>query len=273
MSFLESFRQGVKVFASDVGDGFFLITHSGLALLGLGVFCAMVLFSTQADLRSAAEIELIDWLQNRHDFDLGFENNADAVDRATAADPRDLPPDQANIAMWLSRKYRVAPEPISALVAEAYEIGPPKKIDPTLILAVMAVESSFNPFAQSSMGAQGLMQVRTDVHTLKYDNFGGEFAAFDPIANLRVGVAVLKEAIDRNGGIEPGLRQYVGAGNSGEDGGYVLKVLAEQQRLKDIASGKQVSTVSSKTPAENGLVDLWDKAKILSPFNPADDKP
>ena len=72
MSFFESLRQGVKVFASDVGDGFFLITHSGLALLGLGVFCAMVLFSTQADLRSAAEVELIDWLQNRHDFDLGF---------------------------------------------------------------------------------------------------------------------------------------------------------------------------------------------------------
>jgi len=79
MTFFESFNQAVKVFASDVVDGFFLITHSGLALLGLGVFCAMVLFSTQADLRSAAEVELIDWLQNRHDFDLGFQNNADAV--------------------------------------------------------------------------------------------------------------------------------------------------------------------------------------------------
>ena len=127
MSFFESFRQAVKVFASDVGDGFFLITHSGLALLGLGVFCAMVLFSSQADLRTAAEVELIDWLQNRHDFDLGFQNNADAVDRATAADPRDLPQDQANIAMWLSRKYRVAPEPISALVAEAFAIAPPRE--------------------------------------------------------------------------------------------------------------------------------------------------
>ena len=62
-------------------------------------------------------------------------------------------------------------------------------------------------------------------------------------------------------------------GNSGEDGGYVLKVLAEQQRLKDIASGRQVSTVSSKTPAEDGLVDLADKAKILSPINPANAKP
>jgi len=273
MSFYESFRQAVRVFISDVGDGFFLITHSGLALLGLGVFCAMVLFGTQPDLRSAAEVELIDWLQTRHDIEISFDNNADAVDRATAADPRDLPKDQANIAMWLSRKYHVAPEPISALVAEAFEIGPRNRLDPTLILAVMAIESSFNPFAQSTVGAQGLMQVRTDVHTEKYDNFGGEFAAFDPVANLRVGAMVLREAIDRNGSIEAGLRQYVGAGNSGEDGGYVGKVLAEQQRLHDIANGKSVAIATPKTPAEDGLVDLWDKAKNFSPFKESPSKP
>ena len=270
MSFLESFRQGVKVFASDVGDGFFLITHSGLALLGLGVFCAMVLFSTQADLRSAAEIELIDLLQNRHDFDLGFENNADAVDRATAADPRDLPQDQANIAMWLSRKYRVAPEPISALVAEAFDIAPRNRLDPTLILAVMAIESSFNPFAQSSMGAQGLMQVRTKIHTEKYDDYGGDLAAFDPISNLRVGVEVLRESIARNGSLEAGLRQYVGAANSGEDGGYIAKVLAEQQRLQEVALGQTVPMSSAK-PADTdkqGLQKLWDKAKDLATFEP-----
>jgi len=138
---------------------------------------------------------------------------------------------------------------------------------------VMAVESSFNPFAQSSMGAQGLMQVRTDVHSDKYDDFGGEFAAFDPISNLRVGVAVLKEAIDRNGGVEAGLRQYVGAGISGEDGGYINKVLAEQQRLRDIASGKHVSIANNKALTEEGLVDLWDKAKTLSPFKPEKTEP
>jgi hypothetical protein len=270
MSFFESFRQAVKVFASDVGDGFFLITHSGLALLGLGVFCAMVLFSTQADLRSAAEVELIDWLHNRHDFDLGFQNNADAVDRATAADPRDLPQDQANIALWLSRKYRVAPEPISALVAEAFEIAPRNRLDPTLILAVMAIESSFNPFAQSSAGAQGLMQVRTKVHTDKYDDYGGDLAAFDPITNLHVGVAVLKESIARNGSVEAGLRQYVGAANSGEDGGYIVKVLAEQIRLQEVALGRLVPLSSAKRADSDkqGLQNLWDKAKELATFEP-----
>ena len=193
---------------------------------------------------------------------------------ATATDPRSLPKQQANIAYWLSRKYRVAPEPISALVAEAYDIGQQKRIDPTLILAVMAIESGFNPFAQSTMGAQGLMQVRTEVHTDKYDNFGGDFAAFDPVANLRVGVEVLREAIQRNGGIEAGLRQYVGAALSGEDGGYVNKVLAEQQRIKDVAHGKQVSTQAVKPNEEDGLVELWDKAKSLTaPFKENPSKP
>jgi hypothetical protein len=269
MSVYESFRQALRVFISDVGDGFFLITHSGLALLGLGVFCAMVLFGTQPDLRSAAEVELIDWLQTRHDIDISFDSNADAVDRATAADPRDLPQDQAHIAMWLSRKYRVAPEPISALVAEAFEVGPRNRLDPTLILAVMAIESSFNPFAQSTVGAQGLMQVRTKVHSDKYEDFGGDLAAFDPIANLRVGVEVLKESISRNGSIEAGLRQYVGAANSGEDGGYTAKVLAEQHRLQEVALGHMVPVMTAK-PADSekqGLQKLWDKAKQIATFD------
>ena len=242
MKVLQIILQSLRVFALDVGQGFFLITHSGLALLGLGVFCFAIIFNSKPDLRSSAEVQLIDWLQTRHGLDFGFSSNSDAVDRATAADPQDLPKDQASMAFWLSRKYHVAPEPISALVAEAFDIGPKYKIDPALLLAVMAVESSFNPFAQSSMGAQGLMQVRTSVHSDKYDDFGGEFAAFDPITNLKVGAQVLREAIDRNGSVEAGLRQYVGAGVSGEDGGYVATVLAEQQRLHDIASGKRVFT-------------------------------
>jgi soluble lytic murein transglycosylase-like protein len=184
---------------------------------------------------------LIDWLQTRHGLDFSFSSNSsDALERATAASPDDLPKDQASIALWLSRKYRVAPEPLSALVAEAYVIGPKYKLEPTLLLAVMAIESSFNPFAQSSMGAQGLMQVRTSIHTDKYEDFGGDFAAFDPVTNLHVGALVLREAIDRNGSLEAGLRQYVGAALSGEDGGYVTKVLVEQQKLLDVASGQKV---------------------------------
>ena len=87
---------------------------------------------------------------------------------------------------------------------EAWTVGALVDLDPTLILAVMAVESSFNPFAQSPVGAQGLMQVMTKVHDDKYEAFGGSHAAFDPVTNLRVGVQVLKECIRRTGSLEAG---------------------------------------------------------------------
>jgi hypothetical protein len=165
--------------------------------------------------------------------------DTDATDRATAVNPKDLPKQQAALAYWLSKKYRVAPEPLSALVAEAYDQAKRARLEPTLILAVMAIESGFNPFAQSPVGAQGLMQVMTSVHTDKYALFGGKFAAFDPVTNLRVGVRVLEECIARAGSLEGGLKQYVGA-SSGDDGGYASKVLSENARLIQVAQGRNV---------------------------------
>jgi soluble lytic murein transglycosylase-like protein len=157
---------------------------------------------------------------------------------------------QAAVAQWIARRYKVAPEPVSALVQEAWAIGQRAGLDPTLILAIMAVESSFNPFAQSPVGAQGLMQVMTHVHSDKFDRFGGKLATFDPVSNLRVGVKVLQECIKRAGSVEAGLRFYVGAANFEEDGGYVEKVLAEYERLKQIAAGQTpVSAWPALTPA------------------------
>ena len=133
---------------------------------------------------------------------------------------------------------------MSALVAEAYEIGRRTKLDPTLILAVMAIESGFNPFAQSPVGAQGLMQVMTTVHSDKYASFGGKLAAFDPVSNLRVGVKVLQECIARAGSTEGGLKSYVGAANIEDDGGYAAKVMAEHARLQMVANGRAVPVTS-----------------------------
>ena len=108
----------------------------------------------------------------------------------------------------------------------------------------MAIESGFNPFAQSPVGAQGLMQVMTKIHNDKYEDFGGKFAAFDPVTNLRVGVKVLQECIARAGSLEGGLKYYVGAANLDSDNGYADKVLAEHARLLSVAGGKAPSTTA-----------------------------
>lgn len=240
MTAFKKFGLGLRTFASDVAQGFFEITHNGFALLGLAVMFATITLVARPELRQAGEIKLMSWLQSRQIAITGFAVEADAIDRATAANPKDLPKQQAAVAYWLSKKYRVAPEPLSALVAEAYEIGKRTQLDPTLLLAVMAVESGFNPFAQSPVGAQGLMQVMTRIHSDKYESFGGKFAAFDPVTNLRVGAKVLQECIERAGSLEGGLRFYVGAANMDDDSGYGAKVLAEHARLQQVAAGRAV---------------------------------
>ncbi len=167
---------------------------------------------------------------------INFTKAKDALARVTASNPSDLSKEQAELTLWLSKKYRVAPEPMSAIVTQAFTTGQHLQLEPTLILAVMAIESGFNPFAQSSLGAQGLMQVMTKVHTEKYELFGGDLAAFDPVSNLRVGAKILLDCIKKAGSVQGGLKQYVGA-TTRAGGGYANKVLAEQQRLKTVLAG------------------------------------
>jgi len=233
--------------ADDIARGFFEITHNSFALVGLAVVFAVITLTARPDLRQAGESRLMSWLQERQEAAIGF-TEPDAIDRATAANPKDLPKQQAAVAFWLSRKYGVAPEPLSVLVAEAFEIGQKAKLDPTLILAIMAIESGFNPFAQSPVGAQGLMQVMTKIHHDKYENFGGKLAAFDPVTNLRVGVKVLQECIARAGSIEAGLKFYVGAANLETDGGYAAKVMAEHARLQAVANGRAPAYAPVRPP-------------------------
>jgi hypothetical protein len=240
MTALGKLAQGLQTFVSDVAQGFFEITHNGFAVVGLAVVFSTLTLVARPDLRQVGESQLMTWLHARQVQALGLVPELDAIDRATALNPKDLPKQQAAVAYWLSKKYRVAPEPLSALVAEAYEIGQRTKVDPLLLLSVMAVESSFNPFAQSPVGAQGLMQVMTGVHSDKYENFGGKLAAFDPVTNLRVGAKVLQECIQRAGSVQAGLKFYVGAALHPDDGGYADKVMAEHLRLQAVASGRSV---------------------------------
>jgi soluble lytic murein transglycosylase-like protein len=244
------------VFLRDVGQGLLEVSHNTLALLGLIAVGAVLFIGGRADLRQQIEAKTLDWLQARQEARTDPAEllaaqlaEPDAVARATAANPKELTRQQAAVALWISRRYRVAPEPISRLVKEAWLVGDRVGLDPTLILAIMAVESSFNPFAQSSVGAQGLMQVMTRVHDDKYEAFGGNFAAFDPVTNLRVGAQVLKECIGRAGSLEAGLRYYVGASNLADDGGYAGKVLAEQSHLRMVAAGKVVAVNVQRPPA------------------------
>jgi hypothetical protein len=243
-----------------VWQGLVEVGHNSLAMLGLACIGLVLFFSSDSALRLQIERQALEWLNLRHG---AAEANAEpnlladlaepgAANRAAAKAVSALPKDQAAVATWLARRYRVAPDAVARLVQESWGLGKKAGVEPTLILAIMAIESSFNPFAQSPVGAQGLMQVMTSVHDDKYEAFGGKFAAFDPVTNLRVGVQVLAECVSRAGGsVELGLKYYVGAANLPDDGGYAERVFFEQNQLKLVASGQAVplNVAFSRSPA------------------------
>jgi soluble lytic murein transglycosylase-like protein len=134
---------------------------------------------------------------------------------------------------YLARRYRVAPEPTDELVHAAFGAGRLTGLDPLLVLAVISVESRFNPIAESDYGARGLMQVVPRFHLEKLAHHGGEAAVLEPMTNILVGTQILDEYIERAGSLEAGLQLYAGAADDPARG-YAQRVLAEQQRLAQV---------------------------------------
>ena len=149
------------------------------------------------------------------------------------------------VASHLANKYRISTAESLRYVSHAIEVSKEVNLDPVLLLAIMATESSFNPNAQSRAGAQGLMQVLTRVHTEKFEPYGGVVAAFVPEANIRVGALILKACIAKAGSLEAGLRSYLGAPNaSSGPNSYTYKVIAEREELNEVARNRSARTSS-----------------------------
>jgi soluble lytic murein transglycosylase-like protein len=141
--------------------------------------------------------------------------------------------EQRAVSEFIAKRYRVAQDAISGFVATAYRAGTDWKVDPLLILAVMAVESRYNPVAESAQGAKGLMQVIGKFHGDKLLEHGGESALLDPEVNIQVGAQILREYLRRFGETETALQMYAGAFDE-PNSGYAFKVLAERARLEQM---------------------------------------
>lgn len=158
-----------------------------------------------------------------------------AEERVALAAALGDPGQHQRIANYLSKKYQVSSEATQLIVSAAYMTGHDTGVDPTLILAVMAIESRFNPFAESGMGAQGLMQVIPKYHLDKFEELGGKEQVLNPVSNIKVGALILKDYIVRFGGVEPALKAYSGAAIAEDDAGYAAKVLGERDRIRAAA--------------------------------------
>ena len=135
---------------------------------------------------------------------------------------------------FVSRRYRVEPEALVPVFEAAQAVGRERRLDPLLIVAIIGIESRFNPFAESASGAQGLMQVMPKIHQDKLPDDAGDQPFLDPVTNIQVGVHVLEEAIRWRGSLTAGLQHYGGASDD-PGSGYANKVLAEKERLEQAA--------------------------------------
>jgi soluble lytic murein transglycosylase-like protein len=138
--------------------------------------------------------------------------------------------EQRVVTDFIARRYRVSEVAVADFVGAAYQAGARHSLDPLLILAVMAVESRYNPVAKSLMGAKGLMQVIPRFHLEKLAGHGGEVALLEPEINIHVGAQILREYLDRFGELETALQMYAGALDD-PTSQYAAKVLAEKARL------------------------------------------
>jgi soluble lytic murein transglycosylase-like protein len=222
----------LQTFTSDVREGFVEITRHSLAMFGLTVVILSVTFWARPDLQVSASSALFDWLEIRQTEAMEPTPQRNAASRTTAKNPHTLTAEQLLVTRWLSRKYRVSPEPLGAMVAEAWTLGERSQLAPSLILAVMAIESRFNPFASSSQGHVGLMQIELEAHAEPLALSGGPLSAFDPLTNLRVGVRHLQGLIQQSNSQEEALALYAMSSGVSNESQYVERVLAEQQLIE-----------------------------------------
>jgi len=195
-----------------------------------------------------------------------IRNVSDSSARVSSAPSEE----QARVATWLARRYHIANNASDMLVELAYTAAYEQKIDPLLVLAVMAIESRFNPLAESRVGAKGLMQVLPKANGDKFHAHGGLDAVLNPVANIQVGAKILKDFIRRGGSVEAGLKLYVGAGNMTTDLGYGNKVLQEHERLKAVAAGKPQPSFNS-TPTNSAINIEANLSLPIPPHLPEED--
>jgi soluble lytic murein transglycosylase-like protein len=161
----------------------------------------------------------------------------------TLAEPN---PEQRALIDHLSRRFTIATQAAERVVEAAYDAAHVVALDPLLLLAVIAVESRFNPFAESPMGAKGLMQIIPRYHRDKFAELGGEAAVLEPEANIQAGAQILQEYVYRTGSLEAGLQYYNGALADGS-AQYAQKILAERERLELVARPRpQLASTSRK---------------------------
>jgi hypothetical protein len=201
------------------------LTKGGFALFGLAALCGFVFLPSERHLVRNSLPEFA--AEAPSDISVaGGSVHPDVIELLHEREQRAL-------AEFISRRWRIADTAATSYVAIAYRAGKRHHVDPVLILSVMAIESRYNPVAESVVGAKGLMQIIPKYHLDKLLDHGGEEALLDPEVNIHVGAQILREYYRRLGDQQAALQKYAGAFDE-PTSRYAAKVFEERMRLEPV---------------------------------------
>ena len=203
------------------------LTKAALALFGLAAVVAVVLLPSERYLIR----NTLPTLGSAEAADDAAAGSGGTADSALPESVQER--EQQALAEFIAKRWRIAETAATSFVSIAYRAGKRYSVDPLLILSVVAIESRFNPVAESVVGAKGLMQIIPKYHLDKLLDHGGEEALLDPEVNIHVGAQILHEYYRRLQDQEAALQRYAGAFDE-PTSRYAAKVFEERMRLEPI---------------------------------------
>ena len=203
------------------------LSKTALALVGIAAICGLLLLPAERHLIETTLPSLVATEAHAEPSAAGGGTaHAGAVETL-------LEREQRALAEFIAKRWRIAETAATNFVSIAYRAGKRHSVDPVLILSVMAIESRYNPVAESVVGARGLMQIIPKYHLDKLLDHGGEEALLDPEVNIHVGAQILREYTRRLGDQQAALQMYAGAFDE-PTARYAAKVFDERMRLEPV---------------------------------------
>jgi soluble lytic murein transglycosylase-like protein len=136
------------------------------------------------------------------------------------------------------------------------------RLDPLLVLAVIEVESGYDPSAVSAAGAVGLMQLLPGTLQREATGRGGAAATGDgPVGNVRAGIRYLRRCLDSYPEVDVALMAYNAGPNRLhawhladavplEVRGYARRVLEGQVRLRHVLTEETAPLLADLRPLD-----------------------
>lgn len=125
------------------------------------------------------------------------------------------------LADYITDTYRISNA--KSIVDIVIDISESRNIEPTLVLAIISVESGFNPKARNVSGAKGLMQVMTPLHSKR---FPSHHFYFEPTTNIEVGLDIWQECEQKSKTFNQAAKCYSGGSMT-----WASKVKLQKQKF------------------------------------------